>query len=366
MIVAVGAGVLAATALLGVGAAAARSDVSGPAATAGRAAAVPVCTRYASPVGRDGAAGTKARPFKTAQRLADSLRPGQVGCLRGGVYDDASDGYVLKIERGGRPGAPIRLRSYPGERAKLLGTVYLPQGAEHVVLSRLKLEGTGDGNSIKIYSADVVLEENEITNAGRGESCMILGSTSGYGQAVRTVIRRNQFRDCGSTAHDNKDHAIYVSSTVGVQIVGNVFWNTAGYTIHFYPNARGTRVAHNVIDGGRPSVRGGVLFGGNDDYASRDNVVEHNVIAYAETANVTSGWGGDVGSGNVARRNCLWAGRDENVDTSDGGFASTGNVVAAPGFVDRARHDYRLRRGSRCLGVVGYDAAVPVRAARGK
>lgn len=328
--------------------AAARADVSAAAAPGAS------CTRYAAPSGRDGGPGTKAAPFQTVQRLADSLRSGQTGCLRGGLYDQTDDGYVLRIGRGGRAGAPIRLRSHPGERARLLGTVYIPNGTNHVVLSRLTLEGAGDGeHTIKIYSADVVVEDSEITNAGRGESCMMLGSADKYGEAVRTIIRRNRIHDCGSKANDNKDHAIYASGTVDVRIVGNVFWNTAGYTIHMYPHARRTLVARNVIDGGPPSVRGGVLFAGNDEFASSDNVVERNVIAYAEAANISSKWDAQVGGGNIARNNCVFAGRDANIDRGDGGFTAAANVVASPAFVSRAKRDYRLRPGSKCLSVVG-------------
>ncbi len=331
-------------------------------AVANAARPAPVaCTKYAAPSGSDGHRGTMTRPFKTVQRLADSLRPGQTGCLRSGVYAETTDGFAVSFERGGRPGAPIRIRSHPGERAMLVGIIQVPQESPHVALSRLVIEGTGDQNTVKIYAADVVVEDSNISNAGRGKSCMILGSTSGNGQAIRTMIRRNRFHDCGSWDHDNKDHAIYVSNALKTQIVGNVFWNTAGYSVHFYPSAQGTRVAHNVIDGGAPSVRGGVLFGGNDEYASSDNVVEQNVIAYAESSNITSGWDEVAGTGNIARRNCVWAGKDRNIDDSEGGFSASGNTVANPHFINRSSRDYRLKRGSRCARVVGFVEAARLR-----
>ena len=78
------------------------------------------------------------------------------------------------------------------------------------------------------------------------------------------------------------------------RIVGNVFWGTSGYSIHLYPNAVRMRVARNIIDGGPPSVRGGVLLAGDSSYASSDNVIEFNVIAYADTYNVTSDWEGST------------------------------------------------------------------------
>src|SRR5262245_60978599 len=76
------------------------------------------CTRYAAPWGTSNAPGTKRRPFNTAQRLVDSLRGGETGCLRGGSYPTPSGG--LYIHSSG-----FTLRSYPGERATLHGITYL-------------------------------------------------------------------------------------------------------------------------------------------------------------------------------------------------------------------------------------------------
>lgn len=315
------------------------------------------CTRYAAPWGRDSSRGTARRPFRTAQRLADSLRPGDTGCLRGGVYDETSDGYVLKVERGGRRGAPIRIRSFPRERAKLVGVVWVVDGANHVMLSNLAIQGAPGEITFKIYSDDVVVAKNDITNLRRGKSCMILGSTSGYGQAARTVVHANRFHDCGRPEDDNLGHGIYAQSVVDARISRNVFWRIQAYAIQFYPYAQRTRFTNNIVDGGPPSVRGGVLFGGNEDFASTGNIVERNVIAYAQTSAIASGWDDDVGSGNLAARNCVWGAREGNIDDSDGGFVARGNVVAPPLFVNRARRDYRLSQASRCRRVVGPRAA---------
>ena len=70
------------------------------------------------------------------------------------------------------------------------------------------------------------------------------------------------------------------------------------------------------------------------------------------------------GGGNVARNNCLWAGREGNVDREGGGFGTQGNIAANPLFVNRARRDYRLSPRSRCRRVVGFDAAALIRRAR--
>jgi hypothetical protein len=321
-----------------------------------RAASV-LCDRFAAPDGHDSNPGTQSEPFRTARRLANSLHGGQTGCLRDGTYDDLHNGYVLRFDHGGTSGEPLTIRSFPGERARLVGTTNIPHGSNHVRLVDLVFRGTGRANTVKVYATGATITRSTLTNAGRGESCLILGSTSGYGRARNVRVARNRFHACGSLANDNHDHAIYVDNAVGTRIVGNVFWSTAAYTIHLYPHATKTLVEHNVIDGGGRSVRGGSIFAGNSHFASSDNVVARNIIAFSRTYNITSYWDGPVGRGNVARQNCIWGGRDGEIDRADGGFRTRSNVVARPMFIDRRKHDYRLGSTSKCLSVVGYDAA---------
>jgi hypothetical protein len=80
------------------------------------------CDRLASP------------GHRAVQRLVDSLRPGEVGCLRQGTYRGS-----LTIERSGEPGRPITLQPRPGARARLLGAVTITRRSAHVVLRRLHL-----------------------------------------------------------------------------------------------------------------------------------------------------------------------------------------------------------------------------------
>jgi hypothetical protein len=283
------------------------------------------------------------------QRLADTLGSGQTGCLRGGSYSTTST-YILNATRGG-----YRLRSYPGERARLIGITMIRNSANGLTLSHLDIEGTGTSNGIKVHAADVVIEDNTITNGMRSHSCLLLGDNAGSGAALRTIVRRNRFHDCGNLANGNKDHGIYTANFQDGQIIGNVFWNTAAYAIHLYPNAQRNRVSHNVIDGDSPSVRGGIIVAGDASYSSKDNIVEQNVVTYAQTANIETYWESSVGTGNIARRNCLYAGKQGNIRGT--GLTAIDNLVANPLFLDRAGRDYRLATLSLCLPLLGYDPA---------
>jgi Right handed beta helix region len=303
------------------------------------------CDRVASPSGSDRNRGTRAAPYRSAQALADVLKPGQTGCLRAGTYRDRQ--YVLAVQRSGRRGAPITIRSYPGERARLLGITQIAGRARWVVLSGLDFEGDGSQNTIKVYGSDVTIESSDITNGRRGLSCLLLGSAA-EGTAERPLIRRNRLHDCGDPAHGNKDHGIYAAYTSGGRITRNYFSDSAAYAIQFYPSAQGMRFDHNVIDGGGDSVRGGIVFGGDSRHASSDDLVDHNVIAFAASGGVTSDWEGPQKKRNVARDNCLW---EADID-HPAGFRAAGNVVADPEFRDRSHGDLRMPSGNRCRQIV--------------
>jgi hypothetical protein len=245
----------------------------------------------------------------------------------------------------------VEVRSAPGERARLVGTVMIDHGAHDVRLADLAIVGTGGQNTVKVYGRDVVIEDSDITNAHRGESCVILGSSRG-GRAVRPVVRRSVLHECGSPADGNKDHGIYVARADGGEIVDNVFVAPAAYAVQLYPDAQHVRVARNVIDGGGPlTVRGGVVIGGDALTVSSGNVVERNVIAYTATAPVEVFWQGDHGRDNVVRHNCIWAGPGV---PGGAGVDFGANLDADPGFRDPEHGDYRLDPAGPCADVVGF------------
>jgi hypothetical protein len=119
------------------------------------------CDRYAATSGSDSAAGTAAAPYRTAQKLADSLSAGQTGCLVAGVFNES-----LRLNHGGSPGSPIRLTSAPGGRATLVGRLYVPDTTNDAVFADLNLDGTNAGNlSSPMVTGDrITFTGNDITD----------------------------------------------------------------------------------------------------------------------------------------------------------------------------------------------------------
>jgi nitrous oxidase accessory protein NosD len=283
-----------------------------------------VCDRVASPRG-------------SVAKLANSLRPGQTGCLRAGVYR-----HNVKVKKGGRPGAPITIRSFPGERATVRGRLYVTNSANNVVVRRLFLDGRNRARlpSPTVNGNNVVFRDNDVTTR-HTTICFLLGSDE-YGRARRTVIERNRIHDCGELPPTNHHHGIYVEASDGARITDNWIYDNADRGLQLFPDAQHTYVARNVIDGNGE----GVVF----SRKSANNVVENNVISNPVVRyNIEDFELG--GAGNVARRNCLWSARHAGnaaispqieVQVSE-------NLVTEPAYANRDAKDFRLGPESPCV-----------------
>jgi parallel beta-helix repeat protein len=313
------------------------------------AGAAPPCDKFAAPLGLDSSPGTRALPFRTAQRLADSLAPGQTGCLRTGTYTGG-----ITVTRGGAPGSPVTIKSSPFQRAVIVGRTVVAPGAAFVTISDLDLVGlsAGGGPSPRIEADDVTLQGNDITNVHTAV-CVFVGTRGQH--VARAVITENRIHDCGAIPSTNRHHGVSVWNASDTQITRNVIFDNVDRGVQLYPNAKRSTVAYNTIDGNGE----GIMISGGEGLSSDDNVIERNVMSNSTTRdNVETFWpaGNPIGSGNVLRSNCVWGGPRDN---GDGGIAPrlqgllvSGNLVAQPRYVDRAGKDFRLKPVSSCLAVI--------------
>jgi Right handed beta helix region len=315
----------------------------------GGAGAAPPCDKVASLRGLDINPGTEALPFRTAEKLAGSLGPGQTGCLRGGTYSGN-----MVITHGGTSGAPISIQSYPGERAVVIGRVWVQSGADFVTVSDLDLVGLNplNGPSPLIEANDVTLANNDITNIHTAD-CVFIGSWAHV--VERVAITGNRIHNCGRIPITNRHQGISVWNAGDTKISRNVIFDNADRGIQLFPYAQRTQVDYNTIDGNGE----GVLVSGTDTGASNDNIVERNVITNSTNRdNLESFWpeGGPVGTGNVYRDNCVSGGVRDNgdggVQPRMAGVVVSGNLVADPGYVDRIGKDFSLSPGSPCLAPI--------------
>ncbi|MCW2949729.1 MAG: hypothetical protein JWN41_742 [Thermoleophilia bacterium] len=315
------------------------------------------CTRYVSSSGNDHADGTDSSPWRTVGKLVSAWQPGWVGCLRGAFTEDVS------IRVGGTADAPVTVRSDPatGSRAIISGRIWVAHGADHVRIAGLALDGrarlgitAADLPSPTVNANDTVFLDNDVYNY-RTRICFDIGSIRGYGTAVGTIIARNRIHDCGgrdaSGAGNNHHHGIYVESGRATRIVQNAIYQNADRGIQLYPDAQGTLVMGNVIDGNGE----GIIFSGGDGYVSSLNRVIANVVTNSRTRyDVEYFWdpARRVGVGNVVARNCVGGGRWGAIAVPAKGYVLAANITAKPAFVSRLTGDLRPRLGSECASLL--------------
>jgi parallel beta-helix repeat protein len=319
------------------------------------ASAAARCQKYAAAWASNGYAGTAKAPFRTVQRLVDSLRPGQTGCLAAGTYYGS-----VAFRRGGRREAPIILTLTGNGPAEVVGRMWIPQTANYVQVTRLHLDGQNPGllPSPTIDSIGDSFIGDNVTN-DHTAICFELGSSDGYGHAVATLLARNRIHDCGELPATNGDHGIYVGNSIGARILGNYIYNNADRGIQLYWNAKWTTVAGNVIDHNGE----GITIGGDGITASSNNLITDNVITDSTIrADVESWWpaGSRKGTGNLVTGNCVYGGHG-TIDRSAGGFVSRDNIVANPGYADAAASDFKVARSSRCGALLASAATAHAR-----
>ena len=291
------------------------------------------CDYVVATGGSDQAPGTSAAPLASVDELLDRLERGETGCLRSGTY--VADQFKLSTPE-------VKLTSYPGERATLRGRLRLNAGADGAVVENLILDGRNedDLHGPLIYADRVVLRGNEITNHNTA-ICVNISDYPGEAEPRGVLIEGNRIHHCGTLPATNHQHGIYVAHARGTVIRNNSIYANADRGVQLYPDADDSLVTGNVIDGNGQ----GVIFGGDDDSSSDRNVVEGNVITNSTIRyNVQSHWQGPTGSGNVARRNCVWTTSSKYSGSPEGsgikpsmsGASASDNVVAEPGAASQA------------------------------
>lgn len=171
-----------------------------------------------------------------------------------------------------------------------------------------------------------------------GRSCVVLD------HAGSALIGGNVLHECNGASPGLYGAGVLAATSVGARILDNViFGNVTGDALAFSPNAQISRARHNLIVGNL----GGIYFGGGLRVASRDNLVEQNVILADQRFDVHSAYlaNAPVGTGNVVRRNCIWS---PNAMTASGtGFRLVPGRKVRPRVVKR-QGTYRLAASSPC------------------
>ena len=78
---------------------------------------------FVAPGGDDGGPGSASKPFRTIQKAADLMTPGDVCTIRAGTYRR-----TIRVKTSGAKGKPVRFVAPPGEKVILSGAEPIEAG----------------------------------------------------------------------------------------------------------------------------------------------------------------------------------------------------------------------------------------------
>jgi hypothetical protein len=219
-------------------------------------------TYYVAPTGSDANAGTATAPFRTVQKAANVVQPGNVVIVRDGIYTGptGSGTALVNITRGGTSSAWVTFKAEHRWGAKLNAQnnatqygIFLKTGANYVRIEGFEIYGTKNSAFLAYNGAHHVdFVRNHVHNAGRNCSDSNIGQNGAFvGGGVRYVtLERNLFHDIGrfapgengcslsTTNYQNHDHGVYVEQADDVIIRNNIFYNIKrGFSIQRYSSS---------------------------------------------------------------------------------------------------------------------------------
>ena len=325
-------------------------------------------TYYVSPSGSDSNNGSSGSPFKTIQKAADAVNPGDTVILRNGTYTGGSSS-VADIHRSGTAGQWITFKAENRWGAILDGRDFstahgliIGSGVGYVRIEGLQIQKTIVGGiSANENTHDLYYYRNLLHDIGRictdttgGQVGFRDKSTSAritYDSNVMHAIGRLHPSDgCSYSTgnYKNHDHGVYLHGK-DIKIINNVFYNfISGWAIQSSQGAAGWTIANNTFAFANPNREGQiVLWEGNSNF-----VIANNVFYLPERAAIfldpCGGKSNIVVRNNVSTGDMLFDG-DSGRNTCSGVTLSNNKTSTDPKLVDAAKLNFRLTSSSPAI-----------------
>jgi hypothetical protein len=273
-------------------------------------------TYYVATTGSDSSSGTSAAPFKTIQKAADIVNPGDTVIVKNGNYLDLDgNNRIVEITRSGTASAWITFRSenkwgavlgpesgYPNTMDDY-GFIF-SNGASYVKIENFKVYGIARGlhipNDGHVHHVDIV--GNYFLENGWGSIYLGGDNEQNLGHGQYFTVDRNKFEKIGILGTDCRlHHGVYIShdrDTRYVNITNNIFIDClTGFAVQSAyggVNAEYINIIGNtVIETKTIGCSGSILFGAN----SKNSAVQNNII-YSQRPSCIFQYTGSCNTGN--------------------------------------------------------------------
>ena len=250
-------------------------------------------TYYVAPYGSDSRKGTASDPFRTIQKAADIVTPGDTVILRDGAYTGGEDA-VAEIRRSGARNRWITFKAenqwgavLDGRDFKTLHGIIIAPGVGYIRFEGMQIqEMYAGGFSASEDTHDLYYYRNLIHHIG-----LVCTETSGGlvgfrdkrtstrltfdSNVIHTIGRNHPSDGCFSILgnYKNHDHGMYLHGK-DHRIINNLFYNfRSGWAIQSSEGASGWLIANNTFAFPNPNREGHiVLWDKNSDFTIANNI----------------------------------------------------------------------------------------------
>lgn len=335
-------------------------------------------TYYVAPNGSDGNSGSHNLPFKTIQKAASVINPGDTVIVRNGVYTDTNgDNIIANLTRGGTVDNWVVFKAenkwgavLDGQQNKTKYGWNFGSTANYVRIEDFEITGCGSGGAAfwsnqKAHHAYIY--GNHIHHIGRdtyagewnsGGGGIYLGTGTSHYTFDSNVWHHIGRLPSGHPYDYNRDHAIYTHGNQ-TTIINNIFYSIeAGWSILIAGSAEGHQdyvISNNVFAGANPQRDGQLLV----KERAENILIQNNIFYETRNSGITGSSAGPQKS--VLVRNNLfspnvvialpyypenWVIEDNNIEGQD------------PLFTNPASFDFHLQKSSPAIDV-GASADCP-------
>jgi hypothetical protein len=338
-------------------------------------------TWYVATNGSDSNSGSSSAPFKTIQKAANVVNPGDTVIVRNGTYSNSSvsgsGSKLIVVSRGGTSSAWVTFKSENKWGAVIDGlnnTTWEAWSlkANYVRVQDFEIKGFRD-EAVENYNGGQFLDivGNNIHNIGRWCTDQTGGQDAIFLSSSNVIVQQNVIHDIGRYApgengcnpssgyYANHDHGIYVDGDFGgadnITIRNNIFYNiNRGWALHIYPSrVNNLAVLNNTFAFPNPYRDGHIIVAAQVTNSRFSNNIFYQPNTVAIRFDTTGGHSNVSVTNNITYQGTV-------AGASPSGFSFSGNKDNInPMLASPSSKDFRLTSGSPAINAGLTHSDVP-------